>query len=135
MDARDYLSQAFKINRRVRWLEKQLKLMKSETVYTSPVYGDIKIQTNMTGSAVESAALRIVHLENQLQETREELQNAVADIRSTIKRVGDTSMEALLEMRYLSFMDWDDVIDCIGYSRSYVFKLHSAALRRVKTLI
>ncbi len=130
-----YLSRAFEINRRVTRLKGQLESLKSKTTYTGPVYGDVKIQSNMTGSAVENAALRRVHLENELKETQKELENVMAAISSTIKRVGDSNMEILLEMRYLSFMDWNKIIECMGYSRCYVFKLHSRALRKVKMLI
>lgn len=135
MTAKDYLSQAFELNRRIRWLKRQIDSLKNDTTYTSPVYGDVKIQTNMTGSAVESAALRRVHLENELKDTKKELEEAMGRISSTIKRLGDPNMEMLLEMRYLSFMDWNKIIQCMGYSRCYVFKLHSRALERIKLLL
>ena len=135
MTAKDYLSQAFELNRRIRWLKRQIDSLKNDTTYTSPVYGDVKIQTNMTGSAVESAALRRVHLENELKDTKKELEEAMGRINSTIKRLGDPNMGMLLEMRYLSFMDWNKIIQCMGYSRCYVFKLHSRALERIKLLL
>ena len=135
MDAREYLSQAYEVSKKIKRISYQLDSVKSDTTYTAPVYGDVKVQTNMKSSAVESAAIRRVALENALNEAKEELRDVSEEISSTIKRVGDSNMESLLEMRYLSFMDWDTVFNCMGYSRSYVFKLHRQALRRVKTLI
>ena len=44
------------------------------------------------------------------------------------------SMECrtILEMRYLSFMEWDEIISRMGYSRSYVFRLHGEALNAIR---
>lgn len=135
MDAKKYLSKAFELNRSLKYKERHLRDEKARVPYSGPLYGDVKIDTNMKSSAVEHAAIHIVVLEDEIKALRKELEEAMRSISSTIKRVGNTDMEAILEMRYLSFLDWDDIITRMGYSRGYVFKLHSRALRRVKMLI
>ncbi len=135
MDAKKYLSKAFELNRSLKYKERHLRDEKARVPYSGPLYGDVKIDTNMKSSAVEHAAIHIVVLEDEIKALRKELEEAMRSISSTIKRVGNADMEAILEMRYLSFLDWDDIITRMGYSRGYVFKLHSQALRRVKMLI
>ena len=135
MDARKYLSRAFELNRSLEYKERRLSDERASVPYSGPLYGDVKIDSNMKSSAVEHSAIHIVFLEDQIKALKKELEEAMRDISSTIRRVGNTNMEAILEMRYLSFLEWDDIITHMGYSRCYVFKLHSQALRRVKMLI
>ncbi len=135
MDAKKYLSQAFELNRSLKFKERHLRDEKARVPYSGPLYGDVKIDTNMKSSAVEHSAIHIVVLEDEIKALKKELEEAMRSISSTIKRVGNADMEAVLEMRYLSFLEWDDVITRMGYSRGYVYKLHSQALRRVKMLI
>lgn len=135
MDAKKYLSQAFELNRSLKFKERHLRDEKARVPYSGPLYGDVKIDTNMKSSAVEHSAIHIVVLEDEIKALKKELEEAMRSISSTIKRVGNTDMEAILEMRYLSFLEWEDIITRMGYSRGYVYKLHSQALRRVKMLI
>lgn len=135
MDAKEYLSRAFELNRSLKFKERHLRDEKARVPYSGPLLGDVKIDTNIRRSSVECAAIRIAALEEEIEELKSELEEAIRSISSTIKRVGNTDMEAILEMRYLSFLDWEDIITRMGYSRGYVFKLHSRALRIVRMLI
>ena len=134
MDAKEYLSRAFELNRSLKFKERHLRDEKAKVPYSGPLYGDVKIDTNIRRSSVECAAIRIAALEEEIEDLKSELEEAIRSISSTIKRVGNTDMEAILEMRYLSFLDWEDIITRMGYSRGYVFKLHSRALRMVRML-
>ena len=55
----------------------------------------------------------------------------VPNIASAISRMDSMECRTILEMRYLSFMEWDEIISRMGYSRSYVFRLHGEALNAI----
>ncbi len=135
MDAEEYLSRAFVFNRKIRFKEKQLREMKDSVPYSGIKYGDVKIDTNMRSSAVEYSAIRVVSLSDEIDEDKKELERIMESISRTIKRLGDTNTEIILEMRYLSFMDWDEIISRMGFSERYIFLLHIRALKRIKTFI
>lgn len=135
MDAKEYLSRAFILNRKIKTKERRLKSLKDGTAYSGPLYGDVKVDTNMRHSTVEYSALRYASLSEEIKKEKEELDEIMKSTSSTIKRLGDTNMETILEMRYLSFMDWEEIITRMGYSRCYVFKLHSSALKRIRRYI
>jgi hypothetical protein len=40
--------------------------------------------------------------------------------------------ETLLEMRYLTFLGWDQVASQLNYSQDYIYHLHRKALALVK---
>lgn len=135
MDAKEYLSRAFILNRKIKGKERLLESHKEGIPYAGPLYGDVKVDTNMHHSSVEYSALQCASLSEEIKKDKEELLRIMKSTSSTIKRLNDINMEIILEMRYLSFMDWDDIITRMGYSRCYVFKLHSIALRRIKKIV
>ena len=60
------------------------------------------------------------------------LKRVMKGIASAISRVDSMECRTILEMRYLSFMEWDEIISRMGYSRSYVFHLHGEALNAIR---
>ena len=135
MDAKEYLSQAFVMDRRIKAKETQLDTLKEHVPYTGPVYGDVKVDSNKVYSAVEYSAVRLVSLSDEIKEDIAQLAEKMKEIQRTIRRLDNSEMEVILEMRYLSFMSWEKIIDRMGYSSRYVFKMHSTALRRIKNFI
>lgn len=135
MDAREYLSQAFVLSRNIKAKEFQLKTLKDVIPYTGPQYGDVKIDTNMRGSAVENAALTVIALSQEINEDIVKLSKLMDDIRHTISRVGNSEVENVLVLRYISFKSWSEMVAILGYSDSHVFRLHRLGLKKVAALI
>ncbi len=135
MDAKEYLSRAFILNRRIKAKERQLKSLKLQVPYSGPLYGDVKVDTNMRRSAVEYSAIRQVSLSDEIEEDKKELAKVMKSTSSVIKKLNDTEMEIILEMRYLMFLSWDEIISRLSYSERYIFLLHSRALKRIKAYI
>ena len=135
MDAKEYLSRAFVLDRRIKAKEKQLDALRDHVPYTTPEMGDIRVKTNMTGSSVEYAALRVVSLSDEIRSDIAEMTEVMKEIAAMIRRVGDVDAEVALEPRYLAFMSWDDVIGELGYSPGHVFRLHREALRRISSFL
>ena len=79
----------------------------------------------------KEAALKVVELEEEIASDILELVRVMKKIASTISRVDSMECRTILEMRYLSFMEWDEIISRMGYSRSYVFRLHGEALNAI----
>ena len=50
------------------------------------------------------------------------------EIVRSIKAVGNTEYQTLLEKRYLCFMQWEQIAVDMNYSIDNVFKLHKKAL-------
>ena len=52
-------------------------------------------------------------------------------IETAITSVEDEQARMLLEQRYLAGATWEEIADSIGYSLSYVHRLHKKALRMI----
>ena len=135
MDAREYLSQAFVLSRHIKAKEFQLKTLKDVVPYTAPQYGDVKIDTNMRGSAVENAALTVIALSQEINDDIVKLSKLMDEIRHTISCVGNSEVENVLVLRYISFKSWSEMVSILGYSDSHVFRLHRLGLKKVAALI
>jgi len=49
-----------------------------------------------------------------------------------IRSVNSMECETLLEMRYLTFLGWDQVAAQLNYSQDYIYHLHRKALALVR---
>ena len=132
MTAKEYLSQAFYMNRQIKAKERRLEWLREIATGPSMRFSqEEKSKGDPRSSLVENAALKVVELEEEIASDILELVRVMKEIASTISRVDSMECRTILEMRYLSFMEWDEIISRMGYSRSYVFRLHGEALNAI----
>lgn len=132
MTAKEYLSQAFYMNRQIKAKERRLEWLREIAPGPSMRFSqEEKSKGDPRSSLVENAALKVVELEEEIASDILELVRVMKEIASTISRVDSMECRTILEMRYLSFMEWDEIISRMGYSRSYVFRLHGEALNAI----
>lgn len=130
MDAKEYLSQAYYLHLQIVAKERRLAVLKEVVPCPSAVLsGDSKPSKNPRDSVVESAVVRMVTLEEEIASDIERLVDVMKDIERRIKGLDSIECRTILEMRYLSFMGWDEIATRLGYGSNYVFRLHRKALR------
>ena len=133
MTTKEYLSQAFYMNRQIKAKERRLEWLREIVPGPSMRFSqEEKSKGDPRSSLVENAALKVVELEEEIASDILELVRVMKEIASTINRVASMECRTILEMRYLSFMEWDEIISRMGYSRSYVFRLHGEALNAIR---
>ena len=133
MTAKEYLSQAFYMNRQIKAKERRLEWLREIAPGPSMRFSqEEKSKGDPRSSLVENAALKVVELEEEIASDILDLVRVMKDIASAISRVDSMECRTILEMRYLSFMEWDEIISRMGYSRSYVFRLHGEALNAIR---
>ena len=133
MTAKEYLSQAFYMNRQIKAKERRLEWLREIAPGPSMRFSqEEKAKGDPRSSLVEEAALKVVELEEEIASDILDLVRVMKDIASAISRVDSMECRTILEMRYLSFMEWDEIISRMGYSRSYVFRLHGEALNAIR---
>ena len=133
MTAKEYLSQAFYMNRQIKAKERRLEWLREIAPGPSMRFSqEEKSKGDPRSSLVENAALKVVELEEEIASDILDLVRVMKEIASAISRVDSMECRTILEMRYLSFMEWDEIISRMGYSRSYVFRLHGEALNAIR---
>jgi hypothetical protein len=132
MNAKEYLSQAWYLDKRIKTKERQLDWLKSHAVYVSPKLSEVPKAPSIKRSPVEEAVVRITELETEINTSIAQLMRLKTEIADVIHSVNSMECETLLEMRYLTFLSWDQVSVQLGYSQNYIYHLHRKALALVR---
>jgi len=133
MNAKEYLSQAWYLDKRIKTKERQLDWLRSHAAYVSPRISDEpKVSASGRRSPVEEAVVRIVELETEINNSIANLIKLKQEIGRTIRDVNNMECETLLEMRYLTFLAWDQIASQLNYSQDYIYHLHRKALGLVR---
>ncbi len=132
MTAKEFLSQPYNLNRTLSFKTKLLESLREHSPCAGINYSGMPKAPSIDRSQVEKTALRIVSLETEIKEQRSKLQASIKQVSEAISRVGDIESETLLEMRYLSYLDWGEISATLGYSSSTLFRKHREALALVK---
>ncbi len=131
MNAKEYLSQAFHIDQRIdSKLQQVMRLRESaakctRTISDMPRAGSPNLQT------LESTVCKIIDLENEINEDIDRLIDLKAEARKVINEVSDPDQQLILELRYLCYKSWDDIMEALGYSETSIYRLHGEALKKV----
>ena len=131
MNAKEYLSQAWYLDKRIKTKERQLDWLRSHAVYVSPKLNEISKAPSVRRSPVEEAVVRITELEDEINTGIARLMRLKTEIADVIRSVNSMECETLLEMRYLAFLGWDQVAAQLNYSQDYIYHLHRKALALV----
>ena len=131
MTKKEYLSQAFELNKDIKRKEIRIDALKSSLGVVATSYDDTRVKT-LPHSPFESRLTMIIDLENELKKDKEELENLKMEIWRSIHSIGNNTVETVMELRYIAFENWPEIAEELGYSLSYVFTLHRMGLEAVR---
>lgn len=132
MNAREYLRQGrfldTQINSKIQQVESLHGLATKATSTLSDMPGSPTTNTHR----MEEIIIKILMLENEINEDINTLVDLKNEILGVIKAVDDEELRIVLEKRYLNYEPWNDIADdlCVGVDS--VYKLHQKALKQVK---
>ena len=76
--------------------------------------------------------MRITDLERVINDSIAQLIRMKTEIAEAIRSVNSMECETLLEMRYITFLGWDQIAAQLNYSQDYIYHLHRKALELVR---
>lgn len=134
MTTKEYLRQAFKLDRQINSKIEMLEELNSlATKCTSVLTG---MPHNPSGSkhSLEDTIVKIMAQQEDINKGISELVDVKTGIMHVISSVPDSDCRVLLEKRYLSFKTWEDIASDMGYSIRYIHILHKKALAMAEKL-
>ena len=135
MTAKEYLGQAYRLDQRINSkLEQVSSLNDLATRVTSTLTGMPK-HPNRSGSAMADAVEKIVDLQTDINRDIDRLINLKRDIVTSIRTVGNTEYQTLLEKRFLCFETWEQIAVDMHYSGKWIQKLHDRSLDVVTEIL
>jgi len=134
MTAKEYLSQAYHLDNRIKTKVEQAQY-----------YYDIATKVNTAISGMPFGETRNIHQMddaiagwvdtiNEIEADLSKLLKLQSDIIKTIDQVDNITYQTLLALRYLHFKPWREIQKIMGYESRYIFKVHNMALKKVDTI-
>ena len=129
MTAKEYLSQARYLDARINTKIKQLEALNTLATSATSVLTGMPHSPNKATSKMADIVDKIVDLQAEINRDIDALVDLKGEMRSKLEMVPAEDYKAILEMRYLCFMSWEQIASNLGLSVSYTYKLHDRALK------
>ena len=122
MTAKEYLSQAYRIDQRINSKLEQVSSLRELSTKATATFSDVPPSGTRNVHRLEDVILKIVSLEEEINH----------EIHTVIGEVRNPEYQTLLELRYLCFKSWEQIGVLMSYNTKYLFELHSRALKAVR---
>jgi DNA-directed RNA polymerase specialized sigma subunit len=131
MTAKEFLSQAWQIDRRI-----EKKCEERDRLLARLTAGRLAHLTGMprggSGADWTDAVARLIDMDNAINGEIMELCRLKREINAAIEAVEDMRYRRVLELRYRNYMRWEDIAEEMGYEVRHVTRLHGEALACVR---
>ena len=125
LTAKEYLSQAFKLNHRIVKMSEEVHILRARAENLRQAL------SSMSLSPRPDLAIKIADMENAITVDKDKQTQLNKEISDSISRIGNDTYRLLLELRYLYYLDWVEISHILGYDLRYTYKLHNKALQKV----
>lgn len=136
MRAKEFLRQAFCLDRRIRSdLDEIRELRELAESVSSPQLGE-KVQTSPSNIAPFARSIeKIVDLQSKISSEVDRLVDLKTEIRNVIESVPDDDQKMLLRYRYIHFHTWEEISAEMNYGLRWTYILHGRALDSVNKIL
>ncbi|MFR3337785.1 MAG: DUF1492 domain-containing protein [Ruminococcus sp.] len=131
MTAKEYLSQAYRLDNRIDSKIEQLKSLNLLATKCTSTLSDMPKSQSISNSRLEDTVVKIVDLQEEINMDIDSLVDLKRDIVKTIKSVQNPEYQIILELRYLCFKTWEEIAVQMNCSIDNVFKIRKNALKSV----
>ncbi|WP_443960751.1 DUF1492 domain-containing protein [Ruminococcus sp.] len=131
MTAKEYLSQAYRLDKRIDSKIEQFKSLNLLATKCTSTLSDMPKSQSISNSRLEDTVVKIVDLQEEINMDIDSLVDLKRDIVKTIKSVQNPEYQIILELRYLCFKTWEEIAVQMNCSIDNVFKIRKNALKSV----
>lgn len=132
MTAKEYLSQAYRIDQRINSKLEQVSSLRELSTKATATFSDVPPSGTRNVHRLEDVILKIVSLEEEINHEIDRLVDLKREIHTVIGEVRNPEYQTLLELRYLCFKSWEQIGVLMSYNTKYLFELHFRALKAVR---
>lgn len=135
MKAREYLEQARHLNQRIDSKLWQLASLRSLAGKVTSNITGMPRNPSPSSSRLEDTIVKITALEDAINRDIDHLVDLKSTIVKLVEQIDDLDQKTILEMRYLSFMSWDQIATELHFSVRWVVKKHADALNAFESVM
>lgn len=131
MTAKEYLKQAFYLDKRINSKLEQVESLNALATKATSTLSDMPKSSNRGTSKLEDTIIKIVELQEEINKDIDNLVDLKKEIANSIYSLKDKEEQTVLEKRYLCFNSWKQIAVDMNYSIQYCFKIHRNALKAI----
>jgi len=135
MTAKEYLSQAYKLDLRISGKLEQLESLRALTQKVTVSFDRDRVSHTRNVSSLEDTILHLVEVENEINASIDALVNLKMEIATSIAGVENKDYQILLEQRYICFHSWEEIASVLQCTVRWVHELHKRALEAFQQLL
>ena len=129
--AKEYLSQARKIDSEINDMLEQSTKLRSMATKTTAVLSDMPGSATRNTSKLSDAVIKLMEQEERINSEIDRLVNLRAEIYGVIQEIRDREVRMVLELRYMDYCTWTDIARKLDMSERKVYRLHRRGLKAV----
>ena len=130
-EAKEYLGQAFYLDRRINLDITKIESMKT-SLYGRGVNYEKDVTQHVSGdNSVENAICKVLDYEKQINKEIDELIDKKFEIEKSIKSLSDAKLREVLTRRYLLFQKFERISIEMHLELRWVYRLHKRALSEI----
>ena len=129
MNAKEYLSQAMYIDQRINSKLEQVTRLRENVTNCTATLSDMPRPDSPNKQRMEETICKIVDLEREINADIDRLVDLKAEARKAINAVSDPVQQLILELRYLFYKPWLEIMEELGLSETSIYRIHGEALK------
>ena len=133
MTSKEYLSQAFRINRKIDVMIKKVEEMKRALYGKAISYENDGTQSGYHINVTETALFKVLEYEERINAEIDRLVDLRFEIENVITSVNNDVQREVLERRYLLFEKWEKIAVEMNIDLRWVYRLHKKALLAIES--
>ena len=131
LSAKDYLSQAYRIDQRINSKIEQVQSLRALAEKATSTLSNAPPSGNRNIHRMENIIAKMVDLETEINTDLNYLVDLKHEIVTVVKCVESPELKTLLELRYLCFKTWEEISVSLRLDIRWVHRLHNRALCEV----
>ena len=131
MTAKEYLNQAYWLDKRIDSKLEQLSALKDMATKTTAVMSDDVVSHTRNVHSMQDVIAKIIDMQAEINADIDHLVDLKREIMQVIKAVQNPEHQTLLELRYLCFKSWECVAEELGYNVRHIYRLHDEAVDQI----
>ena len=132
MTAKEYLSQAYRIDQRINSKIEQISSLHDLATKATQTLSDMPGSATRNAHRMEDVIIKIIDFENEINAEIDRLVDIKREITCLINSVPNQEEQTLLELRYLCFKTWEQIAVKMGYSVENIYRMHRKALKNLE---
>lgn len=128
MNSKDYLQQAYTIDRKIRLDLQKLEAMRAALHGRSISYDSDGSKPSSPRNGIEDSIIRVVDYEKYINDEINKLTAQRSEIEKDIFEIPDEILREVLTRRYLLYQKWEFIAEEMNYGVRHIYKLHLKAL-------